>query len=72
VALESRDADVALQGHAQREGLIERSFPLMDRCAALGAITELLVAGIECTLRHLVEFAGGGNGSAGGVVGGAV
>jgi len=101
-ALESRDADVALQaaftlanlanGHAQRQALILaheqllRSLrgalvdaPAEARCAALGAIIELAwgvaelrAAGIESTLRHLVEFGGGGNGSAGGVVGGGV
>jgi hypothetical protein len=52
--------------------------PAEARCAALGAIIELAwgagelrAAGIESTLRHLVESGGGGGGSSGGGGGGA-
>jgi armadillo repeat-containing protein 8 len=52
--------------------------PAEARCAALGAIIELAwgagelrAAGIESTLRHLVESGGGGGGSGGGGAGGA-
>jgi hypothetical protein len=98
-ALESRDADVAIQaaytlanlanGHTQRQGLILAHEQLLRslrgalvdappdaRCAAVGAIIELALAwgaaelraaGIENTLRHLVELGGVGGSAAGGV-----
>lgn len=98
-ALESRDADVAIQaaytlanlanGHTQRQGLILAHGQLLRslrgalvdappdaRCAAVGAIIELALAwgaaelraaGIENTLRHLVELGGVGGSAAGGV-----
>jgi hypothetical protein len=72
-ALESRDADVPLQGHAQRQALILAHAPLRRVGRGLhedarGA-AELLAVGIDSTLRHFFEFAGSGNE---GVVGGAV
>ncbi|KAN0129589.1 ARM repeat-containing protein [Lactarius tabidus] len=59
--------------HSLRSALVDA--PADARCAALGAVVELAwgaaqlrAAGIESTLRHLVEF-GGGGGPGGGVAG---
>ena len=60
--------------HSLRAALVDAAADA--RCAALGAVVELAwgaaqlrTAGIEGTLRHLVEFGGGGGGPGGGVAG---